>query len=244
MHPFRCVFPVLLSMLPYYAHAHWTGKGGAGLVIARGNTNTNTANATLDLANELEKWKHAFGLVGIYTSNSDGATAQRWTAQEQTDFKFSDTGFWFGKLRYEDDRFSSYFYQGTASTGVGHKFLDSDTTKLSSQIGVGYRTYKTRESLDADGVTVIPPAYKHETIFSGAIDYSHALTETTKLMDKLIVESGATNTFTQNDLAVQVKVTNVLGIALGYSVRYNSEPAVGFKKMDTLSTVNLVYEFK
>jgi putative salt-induced outer membrane protein len=35
-----------------------------------------------------------------------------------------------------------------------------------------------------------------------------------------------------------------LSLAVGYSVRRNTEPPIGFKKTDTLSTLNLVYEIK
>jgi putative salt-induced outer membrane protein len=48
----------------------------------------------------------------------------------------------------------------------------------------------------------------------------------------------------QNDLALQVKMTDVLALAVGYSVRYNTDPQVGFEKTDTLTTINLVYEIK
>ena len=58
------------------------------------------------------------------------------------------------------------------------------------------------------------------------------------------MEAGADNTFLQNDIALQVKMTNVLALAVGYSVRHNTDPPVGFEKTDTLTTINLVYEIK
>ncbi len=48
----------------------------------------------------------------------------------------------------------------------------------------------------------------------------------------------------QDDLALQVKMTEVLALAVGYGVRYNTDPPAGFKKTDTLTTINLVYELK
>ena len=35
-----------------------------------------------------------------------------------------------------------------------------------------------------------------------------------------------------------------LALAVGYSVRHNTDPPVGFEKTDTLTTINLVYELK
>jgi putative salt-induced outer membrane protein len=81
-------------------------------------------------------------------------------------------------------------------------------------------------------------------VFRGTLDYDHKLTATTSVLDKFVVEAGSNNTFAQNDIAVQLKVTDVLALAVGYSVRHNTDPRAGFEKTDTLTTVNLVYELK
>lgn len=244
MRRFFFFFVAALGVLPACALAEWTGKGSAGLVLARGNTTTNTANASIDLVNEVERWKNQLLLSGIYASDENGTTAQSWSSETQTDWKFSDRGFWFGKLRYEQDRFSGYEFQGTASTGLGHKLLDTDRTKLSAQIGAGYRVSEVREGLAEDGVTIVPAHYEGETIFSGAFDFRRTLTGTTNLLNKYTIESGSSNTFMQNELQVQLKVNTVLAVALGFTVKHNSEPSEGYKSTDTLTTVNLVYEFK
>jgi putative salt-induced outer membrane protein len=91
---------------------------------------------------------------------------------------------------------------------------------------------------------IAPGKSDSEAVFRGTLDYDHKFTATTSLLDKFVVEAGADNTFAQNDLALQVKMTDVLALAVGYSVRYNTDPQVGFEKTDTLTTINLVYEIK
>jgi putative salt-induced outer membrane protein len=39
-------------------------------------------------------------------------------------------------------------------------------------------------------------------------------------------------------------MTDVLALAVGYSVRHNSDAPAGFEETDTLTTINLVYEIK
>lgn len=227
------------------AHADWTGKGEAGLVIASGNTETETANAKLAMANETGKWKHQFGLAGLYASDEDGKTAQRWEALEQTDYNFSPKTFWFGAARYEDDEFSGFEYQATLSTGLGRKFIDTDVTKFTGTAGGGYKFFETRDVLDEEtGALIEAGDSDSEVVFRGTLDFEHNFTATTSLIDKFVVESGADNTFVQNDIALQVKMTDVLALAVGYSVRHNTDPPAGFEKTDTLTTVNLVYEIK
>lgn len=236
-------------LLPLFAispaHADWSGKGEAGLVIATGNTETKTANAKLLLVNEIDKWKHQFGGAALYTnSDPEGTTAQRWEAFEQSDYNFSPRTFWFGAARYEDDEFSGFEYQATLSTGLGHKFVDTDITKFVGTAGVGYKSFATRDSFDDAGVLLERGESDREVIFRGTLDYDHKLTATSSILDKFVVEAGADNTFVQNDIALQVKMTDVLALAVGYSVRHNTDPPEGFEKTDTLTTINLVYEFK
>lgn len=227
------------------AHADWSGKGEAGLVIATGNTETKTANAKLLLANEVDKWKHQFGGAALYASSDpEGTTAQRWEAFEQSDYNFSPRTFWLGAARYEDDEFSGFEYQAVLSTGIGRKFIDTDITKFVGTAGVGYKRFETRDAFDDAGVLLEPGASDSEVVFRGTLDYDHKLTATSSLLDKFVVEAGSDNTFVQNDIALQVKMTNVLALAVGYSVRHNTDPPVGFEKTDTLTTINLVYEFK
>jgi putative salt-induced outer membrane protein len=226
------------------AMADWTGKAEAGLVLASGNTEAESANAKFQLANEVGQWKHQFGAAALYASDDVGTTAQRWDAFAQGDYNFSPRTFWFGAARYEDDRFSGFEFQATLSTGLGRKFIDSDRTKFVGTAGVGYKVFETRDAFDDTGVLIEPGSRESEIVFRGTLDYGHDFTETTSIVDKFIVEAGADNTYLQNDIALQVKMTDVLALAVGYTVKHNTDPPVGFEKTDTLTTVNLVYELK
>ena len=226
------------------AHAQWTAKAEAGAVAARGNTDTDSANVKFDVAREYEKWKHALALAAVYSSDETGATAQRWEGRGQSDYKFHPKGFWFGSGRYEEDRFSGFVYQSTLGTGLGWRFYDDPITKFITQIGVGYKVFRTRDTFAEDGVTPILGEREEEIIGQFGIDFQRQLTATTKVIDKFLVESGANNTFLQNDFSVQVKIMESLALSVGYSVRYNTDPPVGFEELDTLTTLNLVYELK
>jgi putative salt-induced outer membrane protein len=232
------------------AWADWTGRGEAGVAFANSNasTTTSTMNAKFELVNQLEQWKHAFGASGVYASNKDEndleeTTANRWEAHQQSDFEFSQRGFWFESLRHESDEIGSFEYVSSVTTGLGHKFADSETVKLSVQFGVGYKMFRPRVQ------TPDVAQSDDDVIGSGVVDYQQKLTGNTTLTDKLTVESGASNTSAQNDLALQVKMTDVLALSLGYQLRYNSDPGMrtataAFEKYDRLTTANLVYEFK
>lgn len=249
----RTAAVLALSSMPWVASADWTGKGEAGVALATATTGaqTTTLAVKFDVASEVEKWKHAFGGSTIYTSSKAEAsetdpdpqkktTAQRWEAHEQSDYKLSERAFWFGGLRHEEDDIGSFTRQSALTTGLGYKFIDNEATKLSAQIGAGYKRFKKRGEIESDG----------EAIGAALADLRQTLTANTVLLDKLAIESGSSNTLLQNDLSVQVKMTDVLALAVGHQLRYNTEPgprAFGtgdYAHSDRLLTVNLVYELK
>lgn len=226
------------------AHAQWSAKAQAGAVAARGNTTTDSANVKLDVARELEKWKHAVSLAAVYASDETGATGQRWEARGQSDYKFHPKGFGFASARYEEDRFSGFEYQTTYGAGLGWRFYDDPITKFVVQLGAGYKVFRTRDALDDDDITVIPGERQEELVGQFGIDFQRELTPTTKVVNKFLVESGANNTFLQNEFSVQVNILESLALAVGYAARYNTDPPEGFEELDTLTTLNLVYELK
>jgi len=233
-----------LAATPVLA-ADWSGKGEAGLVFANGNTNAQNANAKVEVSRTQDQWKNSVGAKAIYASADELTTGQRWEVYGQSEYSFSPKNFWFGAARYEDDRFSGFEYQVTASTGLGRHFIDNDKTKLTGTAGVGYKFFHTRDTFDENtGALLALGESDDEAVFRGTLDYDHALTGTTKLTNKFLVEAGANNTFVSNDIALQVQMTDVLALAAGYSIRYNSDPPLNFGSTDTLTTLNLVYEIK
>lgn len=221
-----------------------TARAEAGAIVARGNSQSESFTAKFDIAREWEDWKQAFGTSAVYAADPAGATGQRWDVRSQTDYKFHAKGFSFGSARYEEDRFSGFEYQSSLGMGLGWRFHDDPRTKLIAQIGLGYRQMQTRASLEEDGLTVIPSEQQDALVEQAKIEFEHSLTQTTRVLDQMLVESGVDNTFISNDISLQVKIMGSLALAVGYSVRYNTRPPEGFDTTDTLSTLNLVYEMK
>jgi putative salt-induced outer membrane protein len=233
---------IAVFLLPIQALAQWSAKAEAGVVASRGNSDSDSANAKIQIEREFVRWKHALGLRGLYASDDEVATGQRWEARGQTDYKFHDRGFSFVSARYEEDRFSGFEYQTTYGAGLGWRFFDDPITKLIAQLGVGYKTTQTSDAFAEDGVTFVPGGRDEEIVAQSQVEFEHSLTETTKVLDKVLIEYGDDNTFVQNDISLQVKIMSSLALALGYSVRYNTDPPPGFTTTDRLTTINLVYE--
>jgi putative salt-induced outer membrane protein len=233
----RAAVVLTLLLAAATAQAAWKGKGEAGIVLARGNTETDTINFKLGMSNEVERWKHALGLEALHATSNGTTNADRYLATWQSDYNFNDRSYWFGGLRYDNDKFSGFRYSASATTGIGYKFINTERVKFTGQAGVGFRRLQTQDTATVPGET------SDGAIFTAGLGYENQLTATTKLLDKFTVEAGSDNTLFTNFVGVEVKMTTALALSAGLDTRYNTKPPAPLKKTDTLTTLNLVYSF-
>jgi putative salt-induced outer membrane protein len=226
------------------AHAQWTGQIEVGLLAANGNSESKSANAKLDLTHEGSQWRNNIFLSALYGENADFATTERYEMRFQADWKIDVRSSWFGRVRAEADRFSGFAYQSSVATGATFIFIDNPDTKLDASFGAGYRRLQPQVLLRSDVGEVIARIdgeEESEPVATVSSNYEHSFTETTSLTNKLLVEAGSDNTAVQNDIALRVNITKAFALAVGFGVRYNTEPPALAKSTDTLTTINLVY---
>jgi len=216
------------------AQAQWAGKGQLGYVLSRGNSDASTLNGKVDATDTVESWTHGLGASVLRAATSGVTSANRYELHGQSNYRISPASYLFGGARYEHDAFSSFAHQAVLDGGYGYKFVDTADTKLNGELGVGYRRSAVRLTGQSEG----------DAIWRGAMNYETAFNASTKLIEKLAIESGSKDTFITNDLALQVKMSDKLALNLDYSVRHHSAvsgPTV--YKTDQLTTANLVFSF-
>jgi putative salt-induced outer membrane protein len=241
-----CLSPVMaMADDPPPPQNVWTGKGQAGYMSSQGNSVAKSANAAIDMAYLDDAWKHALHLGGLYGESAGIVSAERWDAGWQSNYNLSKDLYTFGGLRYQRDMFSGFQYEESVTAGLGYKIFDTTTTKLDVQLGVGYKTLRLEELTPIAGGAIYrtPEATESGAIGTAGVNYSQALSKTTTLSDKLLVETGSSDTLVTNALALAVKISTKFALSLGYSIQDNTKPPAGLKKLDTLETVNLVYSF-
>lgn len=225
----------------------WTGKGQGGLLFSSGNSVSNSFNAKLDLARTDGPWKNGFALAGLYGKNNGILSAERVEGRYELDHKISDRLYWFAAAAGTRDLFSGFNYQVNATAGLGYKIIDSADTKLDGSLGVGAQRLQTQQIFkDAAGAVIqrINGNAQTSMVGTAGLNYEHKLTSSTKLTDKLLITSGSLDTLIANDLGLQVAMNETLALSIGYSIRDNTKPASGVKKLDQVTTVNLVYNIK
>jgi len=225
----------------------WIGKGQLGFLDSQGNTDAKSLNGNVDLLRYDGAWKNEIYVGGLYGKNSGIVSAERWETREQTNYTVSGDLFAFGGFRYEHDLFDGFQYQASLTGGMGYKFINDTDTKLTLQAGVGYRRLRP-ETLDKDPDTGevlsrTPLEANGNAIATVGLDFSHAFTKTTTLTNKFLTEAGSDNTLLHDELALTVKMSDKLALSVGYTVSDNTKPPAPLKKVDTLTSVNLVFGF-
>ncbi len=224
----------------------WIGKGQFGFLDSHGNSDAESINGNIDMLRYDGSWKNEFYAGGLYGKSGNVVSAERWEAREQSDYTISGDLFAFGGLRFEHDLFDGFQYQASVTSGLGYKFIDTDDTNLTGQIGAGYRRLRpeditlfpnggvqSRLLLDAMG----------EAIGTAGLDFSYAFNKTTTLTNKFLTEAGSDNTLLQDQIAVTVKMSTKLSLSAGYGITKNTKPPGDLKQIDTTATVNLVFAF-
>ena len=227
--------------------SQWFGSGQAGLLIASGNTNASTFNAKLNLARTDGPWKNTLYFGGLYGKSNGIVNGEALEGRYQLDHKITDKLFWFTSLDAVRDLFSGFAYQATLSGGVGYKFIDTADTKFSGIFGPGYQRLETQTlTKNAAGAVIqrVNGPSQGDLVATLGLNLEQKLTTSTKLTDKFLATSGSLNTAVANDFAISVSMSSVLALSVGYGIRYNTTPAAGVKKLDQLTTVNIVYNIK
>jgi putative salt-induced outer membrane protein len=225
----------------------WAMRSVLGYTKTGGNTDTSAGNFLFHAAHVMGNWKLLFGGDALYGSTKGETTSQAWDAYLQANYNFTPRFYWYVGGRYDDDRFSGFAYQAALKTGVGYKFIDTDDTKLTAQVGVGRRQLLP-EILAKDDIGGVVSRTQLETekdwIVDAGLAFEHNFNQYTKLIAAVTVQSGEENTLTNGAVALQVKMTNRLALSVGYKIIDNSSPPPGSGRRDTLTTIGLVYELK
>jgi putative salt-induced outer membrane protein YdiY len=227
--------------------SNWAMRSVLGYTKTGGNTDNGAGNFLFHAAHVMGDWKLLFGGDALYGSTKGETTSQAWNVYLQANYNITPRFYWYVGGRYDDDRFSGFAYQAAVKTGAGYKFIDSDDTRLTAQIGFGRRRLRPEILVKDDVGGVISRTELDPTsdwILDAGVALEHNFNEYTKLLAGVSVQSGQENTLTNASVALQVKMTSRLALSVGYRLIDNSEPPEGSGRRDTLTTVGLVYELK
>lgn len=232
-----------LSTPSYAAKATkpYSMDGEFGFILTTGNTETTSISAGIKGTQELADWSNEYTLEGLYKQDEVSVgdsmrretTAQKLFLSGQGNYKLNNPKqrlFVFSS--YEDDRFSSFKYQATVALGWNQQLIEDNVQKFNYSVGPGYSFAQDQMGKSLNSLIV-----------RAALDYSYKLSENARITQTLSTEYGEDNTKSRSKTSVIAQLTNGLSMKVSLKLDHNSDVEPGIEKLDTETSVTLVYSF-
>ncbi len=210
----------------------WAGTATLGYLATSGNTENSSLNSAFEISYTTGDWQHLFDVSAINSTEDNATTAEAYAAGWKSERQMSEVNFLFGRLNSRKDRFSGYDTQFSQTVGYGRRILNNEKHSLNGEIGAG-----ARQSDLANGTN------ENETILTGALHYTWAISETAEFRQDLLVEAGSENTYLESVTALSARLIGKLALVASYRIQNNSEVPVGTEKTDTFTALSFEYAF-
>lgn len=223
------LFALLSS--PVFAQ-DWSGQVELGAVVTTGNTEQQNLKFQVDAERDSERFHHTMHVSGLRSSEDEVVTAQKYQTFYQGDYKLEGDHALFGRVSYEDDRFSGFEYQADATAGYSRSLMKRDDMTLRGDVGIGVR----RSEFDT-GMT------ETEFLTRLAARFRWQVSESARFRQLLSAEIGADSTITRSESSLESTVVGNLALKVAINIKHQSRVPAGAEKTDTESSITLVYRF-
>ncbi|MCL1142214.1 DUF481 domain-containing protein [Shewanella gaetbuli] len=210
----------------------------AGLQLNSGNNETKNFNGRTYLTYETSQTKQEATVKAYYAADGSESTAEKYDLYLQSNYKLS-RGYVFGRGEFTWDEYGSFTKIYTISSGYGFDLISNSASKLSLEVGPGYRY-----DLPSSSSTDMDPEANQDFILRTAAKYSVKLQEYTSFNADLTAESGADNNTLTLDMSYKNTFIQDWAFKIGVNVKYTSEVPEDSQNTDTITTFNLLYTFQ
>ena len=209
------------------------GNIALGYLSTSGNTESTSSNGSFEATWDLDgPWKHDWTALAISARTDDVTTAESYSAGYKAQRDFSETSYLFFSADWRQDRFSGYDQQVSEAIGYGRRLIDNERHMLALEGGAGAKQSDliTGEELD-------------EAIVRGALDYLFTISENSEFKQKLLIEQGDENRYTESTTSLKTRVVGNIALVFSYVIKSNSDVPVGIEKTDRFTSLSLEYAF-
>ncbi|WP_421793387.1 DUF481 domain-containing protein [Hydrocarboniphaga effusa] len=213
--------------------APWWGEASLGVLSTSGNSETRSINGKFALNYQQDAWRNVLTAQAINTADSGETSGERYLVTDKVDYTFSGQTYAFLAGEFEKDMFGGIRQRTSQTTGLGRHVLTGPRHLLDIELGAGARQQEAQESREKDS----------DLIGRFGLDYQWKLSDTSGIRQRVKVESGESNTFTESVSELKLYVIGNLFASLIFTVQNNSEVDPGVKHTDSSTAVNFSYAF-
>jgi len=218
--------------------SNWKGSVEFGYVSSTGNTETTNLNGKFHVEAEYNDWVQKLDLAAFSTSDDVETTAKRYKIEYQGDKKLTDISYFFVNSSYEEDQFSGFQYRSTLTAGYGRVMYNENKMTLDAEIGAGIRQSET----DKDLITGLSDK-ENESMGRFALKYLWQIEESKSFTSNITVDAGEETTISIFNTSFVTMINGDLSLKVSYLARHTSEVPVDKEKLDTVTSISLLYAF-
>jgi putative salt-induced outer membrane protein len=209
------------------------GTIALGYLSTSGNTDSTNANASFKATwDRGHDWIHSWSALAISARTNGVTTAEAYAAGYKAQRAFGMKAYLFGTGDWRQDQFSGYSRQATEAVGYGRKLVTTDRQTLTVEGGLGKKQASLINGTNVD-----------ESVVHAGLDYLIHLGETSQFTQKLLIEDGNKNHYTESTSALKAKIRGNLALVASYVIKNNSSVPVGIEKSDRYTAISLEYGF-
>jgi putative salt-induced outer membrane protein len=209
------------------------GNVSLGYLATSGNTESTNGNASMEVSWDLDgPWKHDWAALAINARTDGVTTTEAYAAGYKAQRAFSETSYLFFAADWRQDEFSGYDQQISETVGYGRRLIDTGRQILALEGGAGAKQSEliTGEELD-------------EAIVRGALDYLLTISESSEFSQRLLIEQGDDNRYTESRSALRARLVGNIALVFSFVIKSNSDVPVGINDTDRFTSLSLEYAF-
>ncbi len=220
--------------------ATWLPEIEFGYRSEQGNEDERSLNARLALSHISGRLRNS-GSIKIYMKNEDGKEDERdQTYQLQSDYKISPRFYIYGNFKGIDSKYSSYFHDYTVSSGLGYQLTNTETLKIETELGPGYR-YQEPNTDEIDDDDPIFPDNVAEPIIRASLTANWKPLDNTSFKFDGTMVSGSSNTRFNTEISIINYITEDIALKISQNIEHLSRVPNNLEKTDTILTINILY---
>ncbi|TYK65184.1 DUF481 domain-containing protein [Colwellia echini] len=227
-----------------------------GFLFQTGDNRSGDIKLGLSMDHKNGKWLNLlnFNALAKKSEQEDAVTGEevyestenKWNINGQTNYSIGEEGknYLYGSAYYEQDKFSSFNYQTSASIGWGRHWIDNEKTSFFADIGPGIKYDELRA--DPTATPVIEEHGESAVILQAQALYKHKLNEYVEFKQYFIVKQAFEddqNSIYKSETALTAKLIDALQFKFSFRVDYDTEVEEGYENTNTETAVTLLYSF-
>ena len=188
-------------------------------------------------------WKHTLALSWLYGKSGNVVSAERLEGFLQSNYSITTRLYGFSAIHYENDEFSGFRIRRRVRSALGtNSSIPRRPAERADRPGLSQAAAGT---VDQGCKRCGNSTHSGTSTASGAdrergLKLRHDFDASTKLSEKMLLESGSSDTWFESDLALQVKMREARA-RRGLDSAHRRRAARRSEEEDTTETLNLVF---